>query len=148
MLKRVFLFCLAATCFMVSFACADNRQLSIDLVEKAIAFADEKGVDAAFAEMNKADGMFTAPGGLYVFAYDLEGAIVAHYNDKILGKNLLNKPDAKGFLFRVVILDLAKSKGEGWVDYTYMDKDTKAISEKTTYLKKYKNYIFCCGYTK
>ncbi len=148
MLKKTCLITIATLCFLVTVSHADKKQQAINLVNKAIAHAAANGIDAAFAEMNKSDGMFTAPGGLYVFAYDLNATIVAHYNSKIVGKNYMNKTDPKGSFFRREIVNLAKSKGDGWVDYTYIDKNTKKIGDKTTYIKKYKNLVFCCGFIK
>ena len=129
-------------------AYADKRQEAIDLVDKAVAYADANGIEAAFAEMNKADGMFTNAEGMYVFAYDTQGAMAAHYKTNLIGKNLVNKTDPDGKYFRKDILEVAKTAGEGWVDYKYRDKATKLLSDKTTYVKKYKDYVFCCGFSK
>jgi len=51
-------------------------------------------------------------GELYVFAYDLNGLLRAHpKNPKLIGRNLMDKPDSKGKLFRKEIMDKAKSAG-------------------------------------
>jgi fumarate reductase flavoprotein subunit len=114
------------------------------MVEKAIAYLKENGREKTLAEINEPGGLF-AKGELYVFAYDLNGTLIAHPNPAIVGKNLLSEPDSKGKLFRKEIAELAKSKGKGFVDYTYLDPVTKKEKPKTTYIEKVDNMIFCCG---
>ena len=40
-------------------------------------------------------------------------------NPAMIGKDLVDVPDADGKLFRREILELAKKKGKGWVDYKF-----------------------------
>ncbi len=114
------------------------------MVEKAVAYLNEHGKDKALAEFNKPDGMF-AKGDLYVFAYDTDGVMVGHPNPKLIGVNLLDKPDSKGKLFRKEINELAKNKGSGWVDYTYLNPVSKQEEPKTTYIQKVDGLIICGG---
>lgn len=115
------------------------------LVEKAAAFAKANGKDAAVKEISKAKGQFDK-GELYVFAYDMNATIVAHpKNPKLIGKNLMDVPDTDGKLFRKEIVETAKSKGSGWVDYKYLNPETKKVEAKTTYVLKAGDIILCCG---
>jgi signal transduction histidine kinase len=83
---------------------------------------------------------------MYVFAYDLTATVLAHpVNPKLIGKNLLDVPDAEGKLFRKEIVELAKTKGTGWVDYKYKNPQTNTIESKTTYFMKEGDIILCCG---
>ena len=83
---------------------------------------------------------------MYVFAYDLNAVMMAHpVNPKLIGKNLYNEADSKGKLFRKEIVELAKSKESGFVDYTYLNPKTKALEPKTTYIQKVEGIIVCCG---
>lgn len=115
------------------------------LVKDAGMFLKEKGRDAALKEIGNPKGKFVK-GELYVFAYDLEGKMLAHpVKPDLVGKNLIKEPDSKGKMFRKDIIDLAKTKGEGWVDYTYMNPKTKKEELKTTYLLKEGDVVLCCG---
>jgi len=114
------------------------------MVERAIAYLNEHGKDQTLAEFNKSDGMFTK-GDIYVFAYNMEGAIVGHPNPKLIGVNLLDKPDSSGKLFRKEINELAKTKGSGWVDYAYLNPVSKQEEPKTTYIQKVDDLIICSG---
>jgi len=115
------------------------------MVEQAVAYLKANGKGKALQEFNKADGKFVK-GELYVFAYDMNGVIVAQpMNPQNVGKNLLNEPDSKGKLFRKEINELAKTKGSGFVDYTYPNPVTKQEEPKTTYIRKVGDLIICCG---
>ena len=115
------------------------------LVKKAIAYSKVNGKDKTLAEINKPGGPFDK-GDLYVFAYDVTATIVAHpKNPKLIGKNLMNIPDNSGTYFRKEIVEIAKSKGSGWVDYKYANPETRKLESKTTYLQKFGDLILCCG---
>jgi len=97
------------------------------------------------AEFSKPKGQFDK-GELYVFAYDLKGVMVAHpKNPTLIGKNLIDVPDSEGKLFRKDIVELAKSKGSGWVEYMYLNPETNELEFKRTYLQKIGDIIVCCG---
>ena len=115
------------------------------LVEKAAAFVKANGQDAALKEISKAKGQFDK-GELYVFAYDMNATMVAHpKNAKLIGKNLMDVPDTDGKLFRKEIVETAKTKGSGWVDYKYLNPETKKVEAKTTYVLKAGDIVLCCG---
>ena len=115
------------------------------MVEQAAEYITANGEEAAIKELNKPDGKFVK-GELYVFAYDMTAVMKAHpVNPKLIGQNLYDNTDSKGKLFRKEIVELAKSKGSGFVDYTYLNPVTKAEEPKTTYIQKVGNLIVCCG---
>jgi cytochrome c len=115
------------------------------LVEKAVAYVASQGKEKAIAEISAPKGAFDK-GETYVFAYDLQGVVVAHpKNPKLIGKNMLEVPDNDGKLFRKEIVAMAKSKGSGWVDYVYLNPQTKKPEPKTTYIQKTGDIVVCCG---
>jgi cytochrome c len=115
------------------------------LVKKAAAYVKYLGKEKSIAEISKPRGMFDK-GETYVFAYDLQGVMVAHpKNPTLIGKNLIAVPDSEGKLFRKEIVEKAKSKGSGWVDYVYLNPETNEQEHKTTYLMKEGDIILCCG---
>ena len=115
------------------------------LVKHAVAFVKYQGKGKALAEFSKSKGQFDK-GELYVFAYDLKGVMVAHpKNPTLIGKNLIDVPDSEGKLFRKDIVELAKSKGSGWVEYMYLNPETNELEFKRTYLQKVGDIIVCCG---
>jgi signal transduction histidine kinase len=116
-----------------------------ELVGDAVKYFEANGKEATLKELSTKDGKFYNP-PLYVFAYDLEGVLVGHpFKPELLGKNLMEKTDSKGKLFRKEINKIAKEKGSGWVDYYYMNPKTGKEAAKTTYFEKAGELIICCG---
>ena len=115
------------------------------LVKQAAAYVKYQGKEKALVEISTPKGMFDK-GELYVFAYDLQGVMLAHpKNASLIGQNLINIPDTEGKLFRKEIVEKAKSQGSGWVDYIYLNPETKREEHKTTYFQKVGDIIICCG---
>jgi signal transduction histidine kinase len=103
---------------------------------------------AAVAEIGNPKGRFVK-GEIYVFAYDLSGTMVAHpINAKLVGKNLLDVPDAGGKMFRKEIIDGVKASGTATVDYRYKNPQSGTIEEKVSYCKKAADLAVCSGYYK
>jgi len=148
LLKKCMLFGIAAVT-LVGFANgpanADDKETAVKMVKAAVAYiaanGEEKGLDA----LNNPNGEFVK-GELYVFAYDMNGVLLANsFRQNLLGQNLLDVPDASGKKFRREIIELAKTKGSGWVDYSYQNPKTKQLEQKTTYLEKVGDLVVCCG---
>lgn len=141
MVKKIAVF----LCLLAFAAFASPKDDAIALVKDAEKFIKANGKEKALQEMSKPDGKWVK-GELYVFAYDLQAVMVAHpKNPKLVGKNLMEVPDVDGKLFRKDIVELAKAKGSGWVDYKYKNPETGKIEDKTTYLLKVGDIILCCG---
>jgi cytochrome c len=120
-----------------------NTSQATGFVKKAIDFYKANGKEKLLAAIT--DGKFME-GDVYVFAYNLDGVILAiPVNKPLIGKNLLNVPDADGKMYRKEINEKAKSIGKGWVDYKYKNPVSKKIEQKTTYFEKVDDLILCCG---
>ncbi len=120
-----------------------NANKAINLVKSAIQLYKANGKDKCLDSINR--GRFKQ-GDIYVFCYDLEGVMLAHPENKaLIGKKLINVPDVEGKLFRKEIIEKAKSKGNGWVDYKYKNPANKKVEAKTTYFEKAGDVVFCCG---
>ncbi len=114
--------------------------------DAAAAIAKDKA--ATLSEIGNPKGRFIK-GEIYVFAYDLAGTMVAHpINPKLVGKPLLDIPDAAGKMFRKEIIDGVKASGSATVDYKYKNPQTGAIEDKVTYCKKADDLAVCAGYYK
>ena len=129
------LFILACTSML---SATDSAQGTADqaqaMVEKASKFLNEKGTDVAYkAFTDKTDGFVL--NDLYIFVVQYDGLTVAHGgNPKIVGKNMLNLKDSDGKLFIQEMINLAQ-KGGGWVDYKWVNPQSKKIEPKSTYVK-------------
>jgi cytochrome c len=120
-------------------------QAVTQFVDKAADFYKANGREKTLAELSARNGRFQK-GDVYVFAYDLDGAVIAHpINPKLIGKNLLDVPDVDGKFFRKEILQTATVKGSGWVDYRYRNSENGKTEPKTTYVRKVGDIILACG---
>jgi len=131
--------------FSAGLTYASGKDDAKGMVKRAAAYVKYQGKEKAIAEISKPRGMFDK-GETYVFAYDLQGVMVAHpKNPALIGKNLIAEPDNNGKMFRKEIVEKAKAKGSGWVDYIYLNPETNEMEYKTTYLQKVGDIILCCG---
>ena len=122
-----------------------NADEAKTMVEKAVIYYQDNGREKALQEFNTPGNQFVK-GDLYVFAYDMNATIIAHpVNKKLVGINFMETPDVDGKLFRKEIVELAKKKGTGWVDYKYKNPASGKIELKTTYVKRAGDVVICCG---
>lgn len=119
---------------------------AVAMVKKAIAYMKENGKERAFAEFaNPANSQFHDR-DLYIFVYDLNGNNVAHGNNpKMIGKNLLEMKDHDGKFIIKGFIDVANTKGKGWVDYKWPNPVNKAVEQKSGYIEKADNLIIGSG---
>ena len=96
----------------------------------------DKGLEATIAEVNKKDGKFVWK-DTYVFLMDLDGKMIAHpMSPALIGKNVLDMKDKgePGKLLFVEMVGVAKGKGEGWVDYMWINPGDPKPRKKVTYI--------------
>lgn len=126
---------------------AGEKEDAMKMVADAAA-AVAKDKTAAVAEIGNAKGRFVK-GEVYVFAYDLAGTMVAHpINAKLVGKNLIDVPDAGGKMFRKEIIDGIQASGTVTVDYKYKNPQSGTVENKVSYCKKAADLAICAGYYK
>ncbi len=101
---------------------------------KAAALLAADGIDKA-REAFHAEGAFRQ-GEIYVNVIDLNGTwLIYPPNPKNEGKSVLNVRDAEGKLLVQEIIKVAKSPGEGWVEYHWLNPATNTIQPKLSYVK-------------
>jgi len=115
------------------------------MVKKAIQLIKTEGKEKAFAEINNPKGKFVDR-DLYIFVYDMDGKCIAHgFNQKMVGKELIEIKDSDGKLYVKERVEIAKTKGKGWQDYKFTDPITKKIEPKSAYVERVENMIVGCG---
>jgi cytochrome c len=115
------------------------------LVNKAVALAEESGIDKAVWAFNDPAGEFVMK-DLYIFVVDMKGTVLAHgANAALIGKNLMNLQDKDGKFIIKDMIEMAKTQPEGWIDYKWENPMTKSIGDKSTYFSKVKDILVCCG---
>lgn len=110
---------------------------AIAMVKKAAAYLKANGKEKAFAEFANQMNKQFHDRDLYIFVYDMNGVAVAHGNNpKMVGKSLLEMTDNDGKYIIKSFIDMANTKGKGWVDYKWPNPVTKAIEQKSSYIEK------------
>lgn len=118
---------------------------AVALVKKAIAYIKANGKEKAFAEFSNPSGQFKDR-DLYIMVYDMQGNNKAHgANAKLIGKNLSEIKDADGKFIVKSFIEVAGTKGSGWVDYKWPNPVSNAVEPKSTYVEKYEDILLGCG---
>jgi cytochrome c len=148
-MKRVLMGIALVTCmvFGVTFiAQASTLEEAKAFAEKGAAFWKANGKDKAIAEFNNASGQFVK-GDLYIFAQDFNGVMLANAgNPKLAGQNHLEVKDPTGKFFVKEMIALVKSKGSGWVEYSWTNPLTKKVQPKKTWIQRIEGtdiYVGC-----
>ena len=144
MFKPLLVCAVLVTMLMVNFVSAQEspptseRAKQIEaLVNKAAALIESKG-KAIFPELRKKDSEWFH-GDTYLFVYDLKSNVLlnpafpAREGTKVTGQK-----DANGKLFHDAIIQMAETKGSGWVDYMFPKPGQTQPSQKWTYVKAVK----------
>ena len=135
---------LLALCFN-GLAFASDKDIAVALVKKAVTQVKEMGKEKAITEFNDKNGKFVK-GELYVFAYNLQGTIIAHpMNSKLIGKDMKEVTDADGKFFTKEFLATVNGPGKGWVDYRWTNPVSKKIEAKSSYVEKAGDIMVGCG---
>jgi len=119
---------------------------AVAMVKKAAAMIKAEGKEKAFAAFADPANKDFHDRDLYVFVYDMNGVNLAHGNNpKMVGKNLLELKDQEGKPLIRQMVDVAKTKGKGWVDYKWPNPVTKAIEAKSSYVEKVDDMLVGSG---
>lgn len=124
--------------FLAGSALAQNatKDECVAKSKEAAQMVVDKGLDAAVTEINNKTGNFVWKDS-YVFLMDLNGKMLAHpMSPALIGKDLLGTKDkgTPGKLLFKDFVDLAKTKGEGWVDYMWANPGDPKPRKKITYI--------------
>ncbi len=103
------------------------------MCEDGARFIQTYGKEKMIALINARDPRFNR-GTLYLAMRDMNGLTVAHPTLALIGKNLLEVPDADGKPFRQEMLAIAKGGGSGWVQYKFRNPVSGKVEAKTTYV--------------
>lgn len=115
------------------------------LLERAVVRLKEQG-DRAYAAFSRA-GEFT-DGDLYVYVVGNDGVLLASggASFNFIGRNMLDYKDPDGKKLFQEILDGAKSKGGGKIEYRWLNLQRGTIERKVAYYQAVDNRIIAVGY--
>jgi len=116
------------------------------LVKIASAYFYQNGKEATFALISNPTGPFVK-GDIYMFVYDFNGINVAHgQNAALVGQNLIDLQDSSGMPIIKELINVARTKGKGWVEYNWRHEVKRSYVEKLIDPKTKNEYIISAGY--
>ena len=118
------------------------------LLDKAVAYLDDKGVARAFCAFNDVNGAFHK-GPLYVFVINMDGVYFAHSAaPTLIGTSLRDTRDAAGQPVGQTVMDAVAAQQSGPVEYMWLNYETNKVEKKRTFLKKVgENCVLGVGYS-
>jgi hypothetical protein len=123
----------------------EARDQAVALVKKAAAHLAKVGPDAAFADFHDPRAGFMHE-DYYVFVLDM--SCVLHANGaepESCGSDHSGNVDADGKHFSLELVEVAKSRGRGWVDYRRANRRTGRIESKSSYVERVGDFLVGCG---
>jgi cytochrome c len=146
-ITKIFLaaFILGSLPLAAATAAAPTKDEVVAVVKKAVEFYKANGKDKALVEFNKKDGMF-AKGEDYIDVHDINGVCVAHpISPAKVGLNRLDQSDSAGKFYVKELVDAAKAKPSGWIEYVMKNPTTGKLENKTAYWEAHDGLIFKAG---
>jgi len=124
---------------------AEARERAIALVRRGIAHLEAHGAQRAFADFSNPQGDFVE-GDLYLVALDARCVLRAHGgNPAMVGNDDSQLADADGKRFSAEMVNIARTRGQGWVDYRFMNPKRRRIEPKSSYVERAGDYAIACG---
>ncbi|WP_434513266.1 cache domain-containing protein [Dechloromonas sp. ARDL1] len=123
---------------------ADDARKLLDAASDQIR---RQGMARALASFNDRNGPFVRD-DLYVFAVNLaNGKFEAHgMNPKWTGTDASDLHDVEGKPLMKEMLELARNKGEGSVDYVWRNPITNAVENKRTFVRRENGSLIGVGF--
>jgi signal transduction histidine kinase len=112
-----------------------ERAFVTDLVKNAVAEIEAQG-EAAFPLFEDPKGPFLVK-DVYIFVIDMAGNELANGGfPSLVGRNMLDPPDARGTPVVREMLELVRTRGSGWVDYMWPKPGESVSTRKSAYVSK------------
>ena len=124
---------------------AEAREQAIALVRRGIERLHAAGPARAFAEFCDPAGGFVQ-GELYLVVLDMNCIVRAHGgNPAIVGNDDSALADADGKRFSAEFLNVARTRGQGWVDYRFLNPKRGVVEPKSSYVERAGDFVVACG---
>ena len=119
---------------VTAWAAGATKPEALAQVNAAVAHFSKAGADQAVKDINT--GADWKVNGMNVVVNDMKGVVLASsLNDKLVGKQTFEMKDPSGKAFVKEFTAMAQ-KGEGWVDYQFINPETKKLEERSMFVKK------------
>jgi cytochrome c len=113
------------------------------LADRALLHMQQAGPEAAIKDFNDPKGGYIDR-DLFVIVYDPSGTIMTGV-PALIGKNARSLTDVTGKEFGKEIIEAAHTKDGSWVEYHMTNPATKKVELKTSYVRRYNDYVVFVG---
>lgn len=114
---------------------AATKEECVEMCRNAAALINSKGKEAAIEQISDQDGPFVWKDS-YVFLMNMDGKMLAHpFRPELTKKDhvlLMTDPTDKALFVHFV--NLARQRGEGWVEYMWPKPGKTTPQKKITYI--------------
>ncbi|MRW91359.1 histidine kinase [Duganella sp. FT80W] len=123
-----------------------SKEEAVAMVKKAVAMVKAEGKEKTFAAIADPANTTFHDRDLYIYVYDFNGVALAHGNNpKMIGKNLITMKDNESKLIIKEMIEVAKSKGSGWIEYKWPNPVTKTVEPKAGYVERIDDFLIGSG---
>lgn len=134
LIRNLALFAASAVMVMSTWAAGVTRSEAQAQVGAAVAHVKKAGVEQAIKDFNTAPEWKVK--GMNVIFNDMKGLVLASsLNERLVGKQTLEMKDPSGKEF-VKEFTATAQKGEGWIDYQFINPETKKLEERSMFVRK------------
>jgi cytochrome c len=135
-----------ALCGISAAAEKGSREEAVAMVKKAVAMVKTEGKQKTFAAISDPANTTFHDRDLYIYIYDFNGIALAHGNNpKMVGKSSITLKDNENKLIVKEMINVAKTKGSGWVDFKWPNPVTKTVETKAGYVEKVDDFLIGSG---
>jgi hypothetical protein len=113
------------------------------LCDRAVLHMKEVGPETAIKDFNDPKGGYIDH-DLFVIVYDPNATIMTGV-PALIGKNARSLTDVTGKEFGKDIIEAAHNKDGSWVEYHMTNPTTKKVELKTSYIRKFGDYVVFVG---
>jgi cytochrome c len=113
------------------------------LCERAVLHMKEVGPERAIKDFNDQKGEYIDH-DLFVIVYDPNATIMTGV-PALIGKNARSLTDVTGKEFGKDIIDAARNNDGSWVEYHMTNPTTKKVELKTSFVRKFGDYVVFVG---
>ena len=123
-----------------------NAEEAVALVKQACELYRNQGREALIAEVNKLGKGRFVDRDLYLMVIGANNAVlVAHGSNPRLLNDGPKVRDVDGRFFVREMVNAARAKGQGWIDYKWAHPVTNEITAKTSYFQRAGDLVIGCG---
>jgi cytochrome c len=120
---------------------------ALSLLDRAVAYVKNAGPDTAFAAFNNPQGGFTYD-DQYVFVIGIEDGRyrASGASPQLNGMDVRGLKDAAGYSLFEDMISLAKTKGNGTIEYVWRNPATNAVETKHSLIQRVGDVLLGVGY--